>query len=56
MRSLKFLEAGCLRFVDSIGRKKSLYVYSFSARTLAKVKNVAEAVTGRPKLLSYVEA
>ena len=56
IRSLKSFEAGCYRLVDFIGRKQSLYVYSFSAKTLAKVKNVGEAVTGRLKLLSYVVA
>ena len=49
-------EAGCLRLVHFIDRKKSLYVYSVSGRTSAKVKNVAEAVTGRLKLLSYMDA
>ena len=49
-------KAGCLRLVHFIDRKQSLYVYSVSGRTSAKVKNVAEAVTGRLKLLSYMEA
>ena len=43
-------EAGCLRLVHFIDRKQSLYVYSVSGRTSAKVKNVAEVVTGRLKL------
>ena len=55
IRSLKSFEAGCYRLVDFIGRKQFL-LFSFSAKTLAKVKNVGEAVTGRLKLLSYVEA
>ena len=54
IRSLKSFEAGCYRSVDFIGRKQSLYVHSFSAKTLAKVKNVVEAVAGRLKLSSYV--